>query len=496
MPWTGPGEDPTAGIPPLQEMPADAQAAGLPGAPSGGGMPGAGGGYGPNGAFSLEDSNTLARWARGDLELGPGAASTAVPTGTQAAAPSDGRKSVVPPIPQGYRPLYDPYQIEQDIANKSLLGLPTGYLEEIAKSLRAGDMEYSNPQTGDRRWLPMPGGAKDAGAQVAAGAEGLKTTATHAAAAPYETVKAQVWTPQGIVEMDLPRDQYNAAVDRMFGPGGSGASGPGGPGPAAGGPGPAAGGPGSAAGGPTLAGQPVARPGAQEGFQRLGEINAAASDASLQAQNLQDIKNLIPVVGKTGWGADTRAQAAKIAQGLGATPEQTQALFSINPNDADALQKQFVRLSTAAVRQMGAREPGSVINLFQKAFPSFETTPPSLDHMVNLMQMEQQRALDKRDFVNNALTAPGGYGAGGMPGLLSQAEANFDRQSGDTYLRAANAMTPNSPLPSWTPDALAGGTSPQTATGFTPYGNQIYSHIPAGGTFYDHLGRQQTKPRQ
>jgi hypothetical protein len=473
-------------------MPADAQAAGLPGAPSGGGMPGAGG-FGPNGAFSLEDSNTLARWARGDLELGPAPAagtSAAAPAGTSAAAPSDGRKSVVPPIPQGFQPHYDPYEIEQEIAKRSVLGVPTGDMDDIAKQIRAGDMEYFNPQTGEHRWLPMPGGAKDAGAQVAAGAEGMKTTATKQAAAPYETVDAQVWTPQGIVLMPLPRDQYNAAVARTFGSGGPGAGAP----AAAGAPG--AGAPGAAAGGPTLAGQPVARPGAQEGFQRLGEINSAASDASLQAQNLQDIKNLIPVVGKTGWGADTRAQAAKIAQGLGATPEQTQALFSINPNDADALQKQFVRLSTAAVRQMGAREPGSVINLFQKAFPSFETTPPSLDHMVNLMQMEQQRALDKRDFVNNALMAPGGYGAGGMPGMLSQAEAGFDRQSGDTYLRAANAMTPNSPLPSWTPDALAGGTSPQTATGFTPYGNQIYSHIPAGATFYDHLGRQQTKPRQ
>jgi hypothetical protein len=213
-------------------------------------------------------------------------------------------------------------------------------------------------------------------------------------------------------------------------------------------------------------------------------------------QNLQDIKSLIPAVGRTGWSGDLRAQAAKIFNSWGATPEQAQSVFGINPNDADALQKQFVRVQMSAARAMGAREPGSVIGMFQKAYPSFETTPPSLDHMINLMQMEQQRALDKRDFVNKALMAPGGYGAGGMPGMLSQAEAGFDRQSGDTYLRAANAMTPNSPLPSWTPDALVGGTSPQTATGFTPYGNQIYSHIPAGATFYDHLGRQQTKPRQ
>jgi hypothetical protein len=445
----------------------------------------AGGGFGPSGGLSLEESDKLARFGRGELELG-GAAAAAAP----AAAPSGGGKSVVPPIPQGFQPAYDPFTLEQTIAQRSIAGVPTTDLEDIAKRVRDGDMLYRNPQTGQSQWLPMPGGAKDAGAQVAAGAEGAKTTATHQAAAPFETVPAQINTPQGIVTMDLPRDQYNAAVARTFGAGGPGAGAA-----AAGAPGAAAVGAG-AVGGPTLAGQPVARPGAQEGFQRLGEINAAASDASLQAQNLQDIKNLIPVVGKTGWGADTRAQAAKIAQGLGATPEQTQALFNINPNDADALQKQFVRLSTAAVRQMGAREPGSVINLFQKAFPSFETTPPSLDHMVNLMQMEQQRSLDKRDFVNNALMAPGGYGAGGMPGMLSQAEANFDRQSGDSYLRAANAMTPNSPLPSWTPDALAGGSTPQTATGFTPYGMQIYSHIPAGATFYDHRGQQQTKPRQ
>jgi hypothetical protein len=493
MPWTGPGADPTAGIPPLQEMPADAQAAGLPGAPSGGG--GAGGGYGPNGAFSLEDSSTLARWARGDLELGPPPAagtSAAAPAGTSAAAPSDGRKSVVPAIPQGFQPVYDPYVVEQDIARKSMLGIPTGDEEDIAKRIRDGDMQYRNPQTGESRWLPMPGGAKDAGAQVAAGAEGLKTTATHAAAAPYETVSGYVDTPQGRVKVEIPRPAYNEAWQRTFGAGAQ----PAGAQPA--GAQPAGAQPAGAqpAGGVTLAGEPVARPGAQEGFQRLGEINAGASDAALQLQNLQDIKNLIPVVGRTGWSGDTRAQAAKIAQSLGATPDQTQALFGINPNDADALQKQFLRLSAAATRQMGAREPGSVISLFQKAFPSFETTPPSLGHMVNLMQMEQQRALDKRDFVNKALMAPGGYGAGGMPGMLSQAEAGFDRQSGDTYLRAANAMTPNSPLPSWTPDALAGGTSPQTATGFTPYGNQIYSHIPAGATFYDHLGRQQTKPRQ
>jgi hypothetical protein len=449
-------------------------------------MPGAGG-YGPNGAFSLEDSSTLARWARGDLELGPPPA--------------------VPPIPQGFQPLYDPYALEQEIAKRSLLGVPTGDMDDIAKQIRAGDMEYFNPQTGEHRWLPMPGGAKDAGAQVAAGAEGMKTTATKQAAAPYETVKAQIWTPQGIAEIELPRDQYNAAVARTFGSGGPGAPAAGAPAPGAPAPGapapgaPAPGAPGAAAGGagaggPILAGQPVARPGAQEGFQRLGEINSAASDAALQLQNLQDIKSLIPAVGRTGWSGDLRAQAAKIFNSWGATPEQAQSVFGINPNDADALQKQFVRVQMSAARQMGAHEPGSVIGMFKQAYPSFETTPPSLDHMINLMQMEQQRALDKRDFVNSALMAPGGYGAAGMPGMLSQAEAGFDRQSGDSYLRAANAMTPHSPLPSWTPDALAGGSTPQTATGFTPYGNQIYNHIPAGATFYDHLGKQQTKPRQ
>jgi hypothetical protein len=331
-------------------MPADAQAAGLPGAPPGGGMVGAGG-FGPNGAFSLEDSNTLARWARGDLELGPSPAagtSAAAPAGTSAAAPSDGRKSVVPPIPQGYRPLYDPYALEQDIATKSWLGVPTADEEDIAKHLRAGDMEYWNPQTNDRRWLPMPGGAKDAGAQVEAGGAAAKESALQ----PYKQVTIKRTNPVTGQPEELMMAGDDAAT-YLHG----------------GGPGTGGGAPGTQ---PPGAAAPIAAPGLGDVSKQMGDMLEKSRAAQNGLDEAKQLQATLEQIGNVGPGTDWAGKISAILGRAGYSQAELTAAGLPNASDVYAAQKLSTDLLLNRAKESFTKVTNMDLGTVRGATPSAE----------------------------------------------------------------------------------------------------------------------------
>lgn len=68
-------------------------------------------------------------------------------------------------------------------------------------------------------------------------------------------------------------------------------------------------------------------------------------------------------------------EGARILSALGTPPNAVKSFLGTNPAAGDALNKLFLQFSSQAVRQMGAREPGSVIQLFARAYPNLETQP-------------------------------------------------------------------------------------------------------------------------
>ncbi|HEX3862096.1 MAG TPA: glycoside hydrolase family protein [Stellaceae bacterium] len=228
---------------------------------------------------------------------------------------------------------------------------------------------------------------------------GPKAGAVASAQAPYDMVDVVVNGQQ----MKMPKDQY---MRIMQGYGQQAQAGPG---------------PGSPAGG-------VAQPGASPGMPQPGQTAGGMSVGTpyinpLYKDNIQPVvasdnkriaENLVPAADKaqetfqsvalisdlmkqvqTGWGADTKASAAKILSGLGASDENIQKLLGINPTDADALNKTFLLQVSSAVRTMGAREPGSIVSLFAKNFPNLETQPNAIKLLENVFLMQAQQAQDK-----------------------------------------------------------------------------------------------------
>jgi hypothetical protein len=83
---------------------------------------------------------------------------------------------------------------------------------------------------------------------------------------------------------------------------------------------------------------------------------------------LQTIRDFLPKV-QTGWGADQKLEAARILKSAGVSDDKIADFTNTDVASGQLLQKKFLELSSAAARTMGAREPGSVIQMFAKAIP-------------------------------------------------------------------------------------------------------------------------------
>jgi len=241
---------------------------------------------------------------------------------------------------------------------------------------------------------------------------------------------------------------------------------------------------------------PVAQPGVADVNKRLQDLQTNADQAQQELNTVTNMRDIFNRGIQTGWGADTRAQLGRVLSQLGVDQDSIKNLTGIAPSDADAFQKQALRLSTEGVRTLGAREPGSIVSMFTRAYPSLETQPGALDVMTNILGQEQRRILDKRSAVLGAVSQPpaGGYGPLGIQGTQLQAEQQFDQQNPAlNYLRSAYLMSGTDPTnksdwykQGWTPDMYSGNT-------LTPQGAAVLKLIPSGASFYDATGAVQRR---
>lgn len=191
----------------------------------------------------------------------------------------------------------------------------------------------------------------------------------------------------------------------------------------------------------------------------------AANDMSSTATLIQD---LLPQIA-TGYGANTIQSMARVLSQIGADPKTVQQYLT-NPASGDVINKMFLMQSSAAVRAMGAREPGSVLQLFGRAYPSLETQPDAINLMENVFKMQAQRAQDRlgqaQQFQNQQLN---NVQAGKSYSPLTNFETQFNTgtNSATNYLKAAEAMSGRTTA--WK------GLNPQQQTA-------VWSLIPAGTT--------------
>jgi hypothetical protein len=249
--------------------------------------------------------------------------------------------------------------------------------------------------------------------------------------------------------------------------------------------------PGAPQGAPPIIGKPIQNPAYQSTIEGLSKEDSELVQKTYlpEAQKARDmidtaqlIKDLLPQV-RTGYGAQYQAAAAKIMSALGVDDKQVQDFLGTNPMAADILQKKFLEQSSLAVRQLGAREPGSVIQLFGKAYPGLTTQKNAIELMENVLTMQAKWAQDRLSAANDFrmqnienLRQMKGY----QP--LSNFEAQFQNgpNGAQLYLKAAEAM-------SGIGDKAWQGLNRDQQAG-------VYAAIPAGQQYMRPDGKMDIKP--
>jgi hypothetical protein len=127
-----------------------------------------------------------------------------------------------------------------------------------------------------------------------------------------------------------------------------------------------------------------------KGYHEQGQVAVA------QVADADSVNDLLSRA-RMGWRANDFQTAARVLNGLGVSDDNIQTLLHTNPAAGDELTKLFLQFSAGAVRQMGAREPGSVISLFAKAYPNLETVPNAAELMTNALRMRAQWQQDRAD---------------------------------------------------------------------------------------------------
>lgn len=203
----------------------------------------------------------------------------------------------------------------------------------------------------------------------------------------------------------------------------------------------------------------------REGYQQAG---LAARDQVATASAMTDLMNRV----RMGWGADSVQQGARILSSLGVSDANVQLFTGTDPSAGDALNKLFLQMSAGAVRQMGAREPGSVISLFSKAYPNLATNPHAAELMANALQMQARFKVDMANAADQwLLDQQKNMGQLGQNyrGLLGFEQAFAKEHSPRDYWRAAAAMS-NEPDIAW-----KGASDAEK--------HQIYALIPPGSVY-------------
>lgn len=193
------------------------------------------------------------------------------------------------------------------------------------------------------------------------------------------------------------------------------------------------------------------------------------------------IQDFMPKV-QTGWSAETKLEGARILKAMGAPEDRINDLLKTDVASGQILQKKFLELSAAAARNMGAREPGSVIQMFAKAYPSLGTDPQAVQLQTNALYMDRMRnqamATDKTNYLNESIN--GVQSTGKYRGLKGFNEVFDKAHPAESYLSAAEAMS--------------GVDTPWKRIKNPAQQQQIINLIPPGSHFMAPDGRPRVKP--
>ena len=184
----------------------------------------------------------------------------------------------------------------------------------------------------------------------------------------------------------------------------------------------------------------------EQGTQDVKNL-ATDRDAAMKSHDIlgttSTIRSVLPQV-TTGTLAEQRLRASQVLTSLGVDPQTVQQWTGTNAAPGEILQKKLFELSTGATRAMGAREPGSVMQMFQKNYPGMTSQNMTIDAMTRLIDMDQTYKEDE-------VAARGAHLANAVQGV-----ANGQQYS------SLNGYTPPDPK-LYQAAALATGGMPKSA---------------------------------
>ena len=236
--------------------------------------------------------------------------------------------------------------------------------------------------------------------------------------------------------------------------------------------------------GTNVAGKPLPNPAIEPAVradtEELAKDREAASKGQQDMATVRVIHDFLPKI-TTGWSAETKLEGARILKAAGANDDQIKDFMNTNVAAGQLLQKKFLELSAGAARTMGAREPGSVIQMFAKAYPNLGTDPQAVVLQTNALYMDRLRgqrlAQEKTNFLNGSINDV--QTTGQYRGLRGFNEAFNKAHPPEAYLSAAEAMS--------------GRSEPWSRVTSTPEQNAIVRLIPPGSRYLAPNGKIHTR---
>ena len=308
----------------------------------------------PQAADDLDKDPIFGRMLRGET-IPPAAA--AAPSGGPAGGPagpvSGGPpgpagpsgypyQTQVPPVPEGYQPVFNPMAMRQLAIQGQAAGVQLPAVEKDLATYDGGDQLYYNPQTGHSYLAPYAYGPKDPGrqayeAQLKAGAT---ATGTATGEAPYKQVTIKTTNAQGApVELTMSGDDA-ARYLHGLGPGAPAGGPAGGPPPVPGGPPPgASAGPGGASSAPPGVSTPVAPPGLEDVGKAMGDMRDKARVAQNGLTEAKQLQLVLGQIANVGPGTDWAGRISAIMQRAGWSPDTLKAFGLPDASDVYAAQK-------------------------------------------------------------------------------------------------------------------------------------------------------------
>jgi hypothetical protein len=242
----------------------------------------------------------------------------------------------------------------------------------------------------------------------------------------------------------------------------------------------------------------IAKPQMDLDVKQIQENREAVQKNASDLANVAAIQDYLPRV-QTGWTGETKLEAGRILKGIGASDQQVNDFLGTDVASGQLLQKKFLELSMAAARGMGAREPGSVIQMFSKAYPGIGTDPQAIMLQTNAIRMDRIRQQDylndKEQFLQQSMNQ---FDQSGRYRGLTGFQSGFDTAAPpENYLHAAESMSvlQDKKTGQITPESQKmAGAAWKAASNDPNKEHAIYSLIPSGSRFVAPDGSVRIKP--